>query len=180
MAVGVYLSGGADSALLLYKQTEPVVCLTVASEQRQHNIGASRRVVDWIKQNTDVRILEHCVVIAPSELERVEERRYYRGELNKRHDITQWISGKTMNPPAKLRHHEQRKLDRDAQIPQPENNPFYNLNKLDIYSEYNNLNILNLWHTTVSCEVSDPPCNNCWWCMERNWAYESFRSLQEC
>lgn len=178
MAVGLYLSGGADSALLLYKQTQPVICLTVASEERQHNIDASHKVVAWIKENTDVRIVEHCVVIAPSELERVEERRYYRGELEKKYQlITHWISGKTMNPPVKLKHHEQRKVDRDAVIIDLQANPFGTMNKLDLYSEYNKLNILDLWKLTVSCEVSNPPCNNCWWCMERNWAVESFGTV---
>ena len=52
-------------------------------------------------------------------------------------------------------------------------NPFGTMNKLDLYAEYNKLNILDLWKSSsVSCEVSNPPCNNCWWCMERNWAVE--------
>tara|TARA_B100001287_G_scaffold275619_1_gene283777 strand:- start:836 stop:1357 length:522 start_codon:yes stop_codon:yes gene_type:complete len=170
MAVGIYLSGGADSALLLYKQTEPVVCLTVASRERNHYVEASRAVVDWIRNNTDVNILEHVVAIAHDEPLRKTKRKHARGLLEKNYTITEWLGGKTMNPPVKLKHHEQRKLDRDAELP----GPFGKLNKLDIYSEYQNNNIMNLWKLTVSCEVSNPPCNNCWWCMERSWAVESW------
>ena len=170
MAVGIYLSGGADSALLLYKQTEPVVCLTVASKERNHYVEASQAVVGWIRHNTDVEILQHKIAIADDESLRRIKRKDARKLLERNYDITEWLGGKTMNPPVKLKHHEQRKLDRDAELP----GPFGKLNKLDIYSEYQNNNIMNLWKLTVSCEVSNPPCNNCWWCMERSWAVESW------
>jgi 7-cyano-7-deazaguanine synthase in queuosine biosynthesis len=178
MAVGLYLSGGADSALLAYKQKDPLILLTLASETRQHNVEASHNIVAWLKENTPVKIVEHCVVIAPSEQERLEERRYHRSELEKKYQlITHWISGKTMNPPVELKFHHERKKDRDYQIEDPFNNPFFNMNKLDLYKEYNELNILDLWNLTVSCEYSVPPCNECWWCMERNWAVESFGTV---
>jgi len=173
MALGLYLSGGADSALLLYTQQNPVVCLTVASEERKHNVSASEAVVEWVKQNSAVNILEHHIVIAEKEEYRREYRKFNREMLEQKHDIRYWQSGKTRNPDINLAFHHLRKADRDTDLKEwgaGQYNPFYNLNKKDIFQLYLQNNILDLWDLTVSCEYSLPPCEGCWWCSERNWA----------
>lgn len=64
--------------------------------------------------------------------------------------------------------------------------PFRFIEKNWIYKQYKNLNILDLWNLTRSCEgefkdlnyknyVSGqkvPICNECFWCKEREWAIE--------
>ena len=102
-------------------------------------------VVGWIRHNTDVEVLQHKIAIADDESLRRIKRKDARKLLERNYDITEWLGGKTMNPPVKLKHHEQRKLDRDAIMP----GPFGMLNKLDIYSEYQKNNLINLWKLTA-------------------------------
>ena len=176
MAIGLYLSGGADSALLLQQMEAPVVCLTVASKERDHNVQASKDIIRWISNNTDVEVLEHYIAIADTEADRPTIRMQAREMLTEVYGIWYWRSGKTRNPDVVLEHHEQRKSDRDTDLKlwnKDQHNPFWDKNKKQLYEIYNKNNILDLWDLTVSCEVSVPPCNNCWWCMERSWAENS-------
>jgi len=180
--IGIYLSGGSDSAILFWliasQRQHEVVLLTVASDDKKFNIEPALAVVEWVNSNTSVTILEHCVTIAPN----LESRKDYRDQatnsLTKQWNLSCWVSGKTLNPDVKLKHHEQRKTDRDTVMPRVIHDhfysPFYNINKSHLALLYKKYELSKLHSLTVSCETSYPPCGDCWWCAEREWAYGNY------
>ena len=180
--IGIYLSGGSDSAILLWliasQRQHDVVLLTVASDDKKYNINPAVDVVKWVQNSTDVKVLEHKIIIAPTQ----QSRRVYRDratdELTANWNLSCWVSGKTRNPDVKLKYHEQRKTDRDKVMPRVIHDhfyrPFYNINKSHLALLYEKYELNRLHSLTVSCETSYPPCGDCWWCAEREWAYGNY------
>jgi 7-cyano-7-deazaguanine synthase in queuosine biosynthesis len=173
---GVFLSGGADSALLFYllaRENRRIVLLTVASEQRDYNVTVARDIVRWVTERTDCVIVDHAIVIAPTEAERREMRLSVVEQLNSKHSIDVWFTGKTRNPPVKLDYHEDRKPDRDGELTEgvgKHRNPLCGIDKSQVLEIYRSCEAMRLFNMTVSCETSSTPCGACWWCMEREWA----------
>ena len=173
MTIGIYLSGGADSAMLLHKLVNTtdveIVALTIASNVRKHNIQSAVDIVKYVGN-----VLDHKIVIANEEIYRRKNRKQAREELETKYKIDYWMSGKTLNPPVKLEHNEERKPDRDEDlklwVDNRNKNPLFNINKRNVYNYYVENDLLDLWELTISCEYSIPPCNSCWWCSEREWA----------
>lgn len=180
--IGVYLSGGSDSAILFWllasQGQHDIVLLTVASDDKKFNVEPAYEVANWVKRNTSVTVLEHRVILAPN----LESRKKYRDQatdsLTERWNLSCWVSGKTRNPDEKLLHHEQRKQDRDKAMPRLIHKhfyrPFHNINKSHLEMLYKKYNLNRLHSLTVSCETSYPPCGDCWWCAEREWAFGSY------
>lgn len=180
--IGIYLSGGSDSAILFWliasQRQHDVVLLTVASDDKKYNIDPAVDVIKWVQNSTDVKVLEHKIVIAPTQ----QSRRVYRDratdELTANWNLSCWVSGKTRNPDVKLKYHEQRKTDRDNVMPRVIHDhfyrPFYNINKSHLALLYEKYELNRLHSLTVSCETSYPPCGDCWWCAEREWAYGNY------
>ena len=180
--IGIYLSGGSDSAILFWliasQRQNDVVLLTVASDDKKYNIDPAVDVIKWVQNSTDVKVLEHKIVIAPTQ----QSRRVYRDratdELTANWNLSCWVSGKTRNPDVKLKYHEQRKTDRDKVMPRVIHDhfyrPFYNINKSHLALLYEKYELNRLHSLTVSCETSYPPCGDCWWCAEREWAYGNY------
>lgn len=179
--VGVFLSGGADSALLLYLLThlypdQKIVLLTIASEDKQYNVRHALDVIEFIKKhNEPTNILDHVVVIAPDQSQRKDMRNRQVALLTEKYGIDFWYSGKTKNPGVELECHEERKLERDADLQEWSDcgtvtNPFYGVDKSHLLEIYRERNLMRLFSLTISCEKSAIPCGDCWWCHERNWA----------
>jgi hypothetical protein len=51
--------------------------------------------------------------------------------------------------------------------------PFINFSKDILIKEYEYRNILDLFKLTVSCGISDIPCEECYFCMERQWGLKT-------
>tara|TARA_B110000908_G_C10096435_1_gene376530 strand:+ start:171 stop:749 length:579 start_codon:yes stop_codon:yes gene_type:complete len=181
--VGVFLSGGADSALLLYllalQNNHEIVLLTVTSEDKNHQLQAAMNVVKWISNKTDATILKHRVVNAPSLDKRQPMRNNAVRELTTEYEIKTWVSGKTLNPDVTLPYNDERKLDRDSLLQKWDSthtfcNPFNSINKKTVKLLADKYEIGRLISSTVSCENSNPPCKKCWWCEERKWAFGEY------
>jgi len=183
--IGIYLSGGSDSAILFWllasQRQHDVVLLTVASDDKKYNIEPALAVSRWIQCYTSVPILEHCVTIAPNLELRKEYRDQATNNLTEQYNLSCWVSGKTRNPDVKLKYHEQRKKDRDVLLTRVIHNhfyrPFYDVNKSHLAMIYKKYNLKALQDLTVSCETSYPPCEDCWWCAEREWAFSTTRTM---
>ena len=187
--LGISVSGGADSAVLLYimmsNTLDPIVTYTVASRAKNratayyapkvielcqkltgHN-NVTNTVIEVEKQN-----LDDMIVVFKQELQ--------LGKINKMY------MGTTQHPSLEVQAEFTDNLDpetlliRNAGVTRPtlEGNfviPFRNHNKQDIAGIYSALNLTDtLFPQTRSCEdprISRGHCGTCWWCQERLWGF---------
>lgn len=182
--VGLFLSGGADSAVLLYLLAEAekdLVILTIDRDGRRHQLPHAKKVIAWIqKRFPKVNILQHFIVDIPSgtdnsEIQNIKENTIKK--LQEEYNFDTWTNAMTLNPKITLTNNHERDVPRDKDFPKWNGNklrPFHNIDKLSIMHLYHKLDIIDLFDCTISCEVSDPPCNDCWWCQERTWAIEEY------
>ena len=177
--VGVFVSGGADSSLLLYMLCQAghtCVPLTIDRTTRHHQLPYARTVVDWIQQYYPDQLEDHHIQTV-SDDNIVAERRAICDALELEYDIDTWVNGMTKNPPVKLAFDSERDTKRDKDLVWKNGKhlrPFYQLDKRDIVQLYNDMCITELLDISFSCETSDPACGVCWWCEERTWALNEF------
>jgi len=178
--IGVYLSGGIDSAFLLYllgrQNKNKIVLLTIGTKEKKYNIPYAEKVAKYVKSKTDIQIIEHRIVISETEELRRETRVAMSEKLTDEYGIVCWLDGKTRNPDEILPHHDDRKEDRDRGVlrwrdDKTYGSPFSVIDKKMIRTLIEKHEVGRLATITISCEVSDPPCRNCWWCEERKWAF---------
>lgn len=217
--VGIHLSGGADSSLLLYllghilpADTE----LTVLSANIViKDITRPQRTKDIItlceKLHGRKYITHHII----DDLEVFENRTIKVKELFDTNTVDMFINGVTRNPMSSEKIYVQTKwgdlwdldngaitsrslsdqetwfnsvdgiythVDSSGASPNPHYSPFINVDKsfiADLYRQYDLED--KLLPLTRSCEgtaeyteVFTKPCGNCWWCLERKWAFGYF------
>jgi len=179
--IGVLLSGGLDSALLLwvlgkFKKNHYVILTGIRHDDNFYNKQSAVDVVKWIINNTDISIIDHEFMTFANREEGRNLRGFYREQVTKNYNITKWVNGKTCNPDIDLG--EGRDTTRDSRQNQIERNniiqPFANIDKSQIAKWYKDYNLMdNLYPLTISCESKNPPrpCGECWWCKEREWAF---------
>ena len=106
-------------------------------------------------------------------------------KLAKKHKLDIVFNGVTMNPPKGILE-AGRDMRRDKRMPLiiqddlmkvPVVRPFAQSDKRTILEFYKKLNIMSLFDKTWSCEGTvdstnnfTQPCQQCWWCQERQWA----------
>lgn len=177
---GMFISGGADSALLLYmlaKAGHYIIPVTIDRTSRHHQLGHAVAVVEWVRLQFPEQILQHHIrEVSEDNIE--SERAIIKKELERDCNIDTWVNGMTNNPPVKFDSDEERDTRRDDNLTKwwGGNNirPFYNVDKSVIIGLYNKLDLHELLDLSFSCEVSDPACGKCWWCEEREWAINEF------
>ena len=205
--VGIMVSGGADSAILLYylmKHSKDKIHIFSLgnNDKRRVNISVATQVVEKCIQLTGNINIEHHInycetqtlnslLVMPKQF--IEEKR-----------IKIVYSGVTSIPPKKvtdtfklpsLEHH-----NRDSNVKRDvlKNlslgkyySPYTNIDKKIIASMYKEENLIKKLYTmTRSCayepkskhnffeNIKDPGlghCGVCWWCEERNWAFEGLQ-----
>jgi 7-cyano-7-deazaguanine synthase in queuosine biosynthesis len=189
--VGISLSGGADSAVLLYillkHLTQPVHIYTFLSEAKK---AVAEPVVD--------RVIEKCVELSGN-TNIVHHKEYIDAQTpaliygimadrirEKEVDII--YTGMTKFPPddvintfnEKLESwlYENRKFSETRPLYFGNDRfyrPFMNIDKKDIFELYSSLDLLEpLYPLTRSCENTDSPlqhCGKCFWCEERHWGF---------
>lgn len=181
-SIGVYMSGGLDSAALLCLLLSttpvdvPVSCFTV--RKRDHSIPYATRIVKQISKHFD-RPITHVLniendykafldgYIGNTPINKLmlmnPGMRLYMG-LNRAPlpDI------KIFNNTLKIRYGDQC-FDNPAFA-----SPFLNTNKPDIIKHLYDLGCEHIIPYTKSCTVSEThiPCGNCYSCEERAWGFE--------
>ena len=198
--VGIMVSGGADSAILLYhlmKHSKDKIHIFSLgnNDKRRLNLSVATQVVEKCIQLTGNINIEHHInycetqtlnslLVMPKQF--IEEKR-----------IKIVYNGVTANPPKKvLDTFKLKSLELDNRDPNVERDvlsfddiwysPWTNIDKKIIASMYKEENLIEtLFSITRSCaydpthhyfieNVKDPGyghCGECWWCEEREWAF---------
>jgi 7-cyano-7-deazaguanine synthase in queuosine biosynthesis len=200
-SIGINVSGGADSALLLYftllNQKEVVHVTTLGNNQRyRRNVKIASRVLEKCIQMSENSNVVHHIHNADIQtglvLDNMIKMYYDNGTINA---VTGAI---TANPPKEIsdtfiyettESHERCPETIREVYTRGYNNeiigysPFTNINKKVIAEIYKKYNLMELFELTRSCEFDptknngvmvDPGmghCGKCWWCEERKWAF---------
>jgi len=188
--VGVLCSGGADSSLTLYllmkHSNQPLHVLTMANRKKHFtNAIVVSKVIDWCMKKTNNNNIVHTVKYVDEQTdEQLQQltiqhlkvfRTIYIGDTcyppEDIHDEFVQNTGDSFN---KL---EDRKPNKNrATKAGPIYVPFTNYNKRKIAEIYEHLDIMELADITRSCEtfedIGTKHCGNCWWCKEREWAFD--------
>jgi 7-cyano-7-deazaguanine synthase in queuosine biosynthesis len=193
--IGVNLSGGADSSLLLYillsNKQETLEVFTLASDLKGRiSAKIAANVIDKCIELTGNNKINHHVVYV--DVQNNEKLFRLPREMLENKKITKLYAGLTANPPKDiadnfLKPHSNTEHDeRNPAIIKPTiyDNfcfPFLNIDKIKIANMYESLGLMNtLFPLTRSCELENPPinflghCDNCWWCKERFWGFKRF------
>lgn len=192
--VGIFLSGGADSALILY------LLVKMADERNQElkiypingfevtspdcdSEKAAKSIIEFIRNNTSTDRI-HDLYVHPMIQESKHKYYYIKPALlylRKKYNFYEFILGTSQGMPGDERPtiHEgtitgnnlietSEKYD-DVLL------PWARVNKKFIAAQYNKLGLKKLSDITNSCIVnSSTPCKECWWCKERYWAFGSY------
>jgi 7-cyano-7-deazaguanine synthase in queuosine biosynthesis len=193
--IGVMVSGGADSAILLCLlmkyNTGPIYVFTTGHvEKRCLNVVHATKVIHKCMQLTGNSNILHRINYC-------ETSAGYRDAVSSVTEgtediITKYYSGITANPPesvidtfVKTPISAGIDITRDPMTTYPTlkydklYQPWINIDKSVIAKIYDMNNLRELFAVTRSCEcfhAEDEPtihCGECWWCQERQWGFGS-------
>lgn len=190
--LGVSVSGGADSAILLYlvmKYADPESMIHVIScaNKEKHNLNPryALNVLEFCMELTGNRkVKQHTYFV-----ERQTRETWGGGMLEFLQDNTvdMMYTGFTSNPPDSALATFTRETPpetsgrRDPNAVRPVYyspriyTPFTNLHKQQIAELYKQEDLLDtLYPLTRSCEnpeLKEGHCGDCWWCQERKWGF---------
>jgi 7-cyano-7-deazaguanine synthase in queuosine biosynthesis len=192
--IGIMMSGGADSALLLYfllkHSKNKIHIFTLANQQKRiTTTHSSLNVVSKCAELTDNYNFVHHITYEKEQ--NIKNLFKTPGQFLNDSTIAFLYSGVTKNPPAcvtdtfsaETTETSQRNPDviRETLIHNNLFTPWTNIDKQYICKIYNHYDLIdNLYPLTRSCEwapgwkVEDPGnghCGRCWWCEERNWGF---------
>lgn len=214
---GMWISGGADSAVLLYmlvtylrdsNRDSKITLFTCANDEKlRWNASTAAAVIDRVIQLTGTTAIDKHQIIyrdrqAVEYFHAVDDWAFNSGTI----DIL--LSGKTLNPlnggsvivedsygrQRDLGADPYRARDRENPTEPPFHahevkafyNPFLHVDKKLVAAAYDRWDLRQtLLPLTRSCEalpktdedgstIIPPPCGDCWWCLERKWAFGSW------
>jgi hypothetical protein len=168
--IGVLLSGGMDSALMLYLVTKEAASCIQPFTVAKHD-GASlyvQPIVNWISNRLHISINDPIIIGNPN----LYHDRIIGDALTRviRHNLADvFYVGDNIYPenelpggPIRVKHpHHMVKY------------PLFHLTKIDIvqlYLKHNLLDLLSLTHTCTEQAIGR--CTVCWQCRERAWAFK--------
>jgi len=171
--VGILLSGGMDSSLLLYllsiNTKKTIQPFTIPKHDGAKNYV--QPVIDWISKETTTDIKNPIIIGDPD----IHHSLIVGDALNRifRHNLIDHLFMGCNDYPQKiLPGGPIRKFLNNDRI----TSPFYSFWKTDIlelYVKHNLWELLNLTHTCT--EQSVGRCNLCWQCRERKWAFDELQ-----
>lgn len=199
--IGINVSGGADSALLLFLTMKyyntSIKILTLGNNQRHRkNVKAAMNVVERCIQLTGNTNITHNIHY--TEIQNYESLSKMISYHRKNNDVDVMLGGRTQNPPKDITDRFKLGVTEDDRNPDVKQStiirvddkivgykPFVNTNKKIIASLYEKYDLVDkLFSITRSCEydptseyfnnIKDPEmghCGKCWWCEERKWAF---------
>jgi len=190
---GVCVSGGADSALLLYFNLKYAISkihiFSLANQKKLRNSRLAINVISKCAELTNNFNFEHHIMYANAQ---TKENLFILPDLYiTENKINTICTGITKNPPKTVTDNfllpTKETLERNPEVVRPTlyNNTLYlpwtNIDKREVCNIYQQYNLLEtLFTETRSCEwdhtvpTSDPGdfhCGKCWWCEERLWGF---------
>lgn len=191
--VGLSMSGGADSSLLLYillsNKKETLEVFTLASDHKGRiSAKITTNVIDKCIELTGNNNVNHHIVY----VDKQNDEKLFRlpRKMISENKINVIYTAVTANPPkdiadnflTSVANSEHNKRDPLIYRPISDGNwctPFVNTNKIKIAEMYESLGLLEtLFPLTRSCELITSNsnflghCGNCWWCRERFWGFK--------
>lgn len=192
---GLSLSGGADSAILLY-----ILLSTVTDTLHLYSFYPAKKAL--IAEPVTDRVLKKCIELTGNS-NVVHHKEYIEKQTPalihtmlqsfiERDNLTKMYNGISKFPPDEIidQFHENIKLIDNYVYQRRKNNavyelyfgnkksfyrPFANLHKKDVADLYRQLDLeKKLFSITRSCENIDSPskhCGQCFWCEERHWGF---------
>ena len=197
--IGVSVSGGADSALLLYflmkYHNDTIHIFTLADKSKFYrNAKQCLHVVDWCRTRFGYENFQHHII--HSDAQNANDLTHLPDQYFKSKQIVKFFRGDTANPPKEVVDNfqttdrqdsweEQRRdptITRDIEIGEAAIFPFTNIDKKEIANIYRAEGLHELYKLTISCEstidLGPIHCDDCWWCEERKWGFGDYVELR--
>lgn len=192
--VGVQLSGGADSALMLFlliKMAQergdevsiyPITGYDV-SDPDMTTYQVAENIINWIKSKTNYNFIEPLIVVPYTNVDNTKDEmlRSSRKYLIQRYGCSTVLDGISLGMPDSQRSGPNGYQWVDDQqisslaVKYPHQFPWSTVTKRFIAAQYKKFGIEELSMLTNSCITSSvTPCKECWWCHERYWAFGSY------
>ena len=190
--IGIAVSGGADSALLLYylmsQHDETIHIYTrlgATPDDFMYDVQGVENVIKWCSIKTQFTNYIHTSVVGPQAAPQLFDDLHMWRDNGK---IMGLYSGITANPPhiVQDRFGDDKKmnptnLDRDPRSVHEVYNeeysgyfPFANIDKQKIAEMYRADDLMDLFDLTSSCNWTGAQplhCGHCWCCKEREWGF---------
>lgn len=182
----ILLSGGLDSAVLLYclalvgMESGVVIQPVMVEDGNTDAPEKGKEIVDYVNGKLGTTIPYH-IPVGDITVHHTEKTKTGVYSLLVQHgmDIVIW-QAITKNPPVVLGPRDFSTDFRPVRKSTSGNNilrsPFYEYEKTYIVGLMRDLGILSLAAKTLSCtntSKGNPPCGGCFQCLERNWAFRS-------
>lgn len=177
------LSGGADSALILYymnkiRTDQELWILTGVNGNDKNYAGHTRDIIDFLEVKNITHVLYPQTHITGREKHSCDRSFYDKIACVWKLGSTIAIQGRTMNPPFYIKGEEE---NRNVSIPEIETvngfplyRPWHDVTKRDIVQAYREEGLMDLFDKTRSCvSMTVDQCGRCFWCKERKWACET-------
>ena len=186
-SIGLGLSGGIDSALLLYyllKNDYKIKCYTLVDKNNNNNTDAAKSIKTYIEELSSKSVVSHDFIEyekTNSKDKKPQMTKIWAG-LTSNKDIDCLISGGTQHLSSVNDIWDEADTDKPSEKLWTESKiydsyviyrPFINYNKSWIKTCCDACNITDkILSISVSCLKLSFPCKNCLWCAEK---YEAFK-----
>lgn len=198
--VGINLSGGCDSSLMLYFLCKvilkynnfiKIIPITGVDLKRPTNILNVESILDFMNEVFPTIIFENHEVnyyTKDHEKDKINKHKEYENKLFDKNKIDLLLHGRTSNPPKEealkndlfYNREEIRDIsEKELWFKDKYFMPFNNVDKRFIAECYKKENLIKkLFPLTTSCvaykeetNFFTQPCKKCWWCKEKKWAF---------
>ena len=189
--VGLKISGGADSSLIAYILgllkskgliKSQIITMTNEHHDRPYQIDVTNRVLNYVTEKTGSVFEYRVSVFSPTaEMYEINRSKIVQETKNK-FMFGKHYMGITANPPIETgikQEDPERTHDRNKPVCQEYKfAPWINYDKQDIAKIYKELDVMDLFSITRSCENKTfdftQHCGECWWCIERKWGFGKY------
>jgi hypothetical protein len=168
--IGVFLSGGMDSALLLYllRQQFSNSIYPITVPKHDGAVNYIDGIISWVETAIDKKI-EPPIILGNPDLHHDAILGHAIRKCLGHNMCDLYFVGDNIYPTDILPNGPNRVKYNHPRIIYP----LFDLHKTDILKLYVEYNIMELLHFTHTCtEVSVGRCQTCWQCKERQWAFE--------
>jgi hypothetical protein len=195
--VGITLSGGADSAMLLYLLTKfkierrpdlQIFPITIVNSEKAYQEIFAKKVIEYVENKLAIKLNDdqtHLVKLIDGAKDYVFTKAIWSNKLKSYNKLQETYMGETMNPPEELDsewvfrgpgREPSRNGKQDLTQYVRNHRPFRNINKQGVKELYEMYGIVDeLFPLTRSCEHItrrfDSHCGFCWFCAEREWGF---------